>query len=177
MNHPARGMSRLELLVVLVLLLVFAGVLLHRLREVQREAERIAVVAVLDTLRAGLWLEVAARVGKAGDGDISALAVENPFPRLLGAVPAYVGVVPDNLQEMRGGGWYFDEKRARILYQPRFSENFFTSVVMSNGVEFTIVAVYQQSPLSSRVFEGLRITGQCECVWLPKQYTASSAGR
>jgi len=134
-------------------------------------------VAVLDTLRAGLWMEVAARAVSSGDGGMGAMVRENPFPRLNGAVPAYIGLWPENADGLRGGGWYFDEKNAEILYYPRFTENFFTTEASPKGVKFTIQALYREDSRQGRIFEGFRITGQCECSWLPKHYAENPARR
>lgn len=177
MDSRARGASRFELLVVLLVVLVLVAALLHRFREVQMAVERTAVVSVLDTIRAGVWLEVAARISTEGDGALVRLTQENPFPALQGAVPAYAGVVSGDYRNLQIGAWYFDTERKKILYQPRFSENFFTNEMTSGSVEFTIAAVYRESPPHGRAFEGMRLTGQCMCRWLPKHYAASPAGR
>lgn len=177
MDYRAWGSSRFELLVVLLVVLALLGGALYRFREVQIAVERTAVVSVLDTIRAGVWLEAAARIGMEGDGALVRLAEENPFPALHGAVPAYAGVVAGEYRNLQTGSWYFDAERKKILYQPRFSENFFTSGITSGSVEFTIGAVYGEFPLHGRVFEGMRLTGQCVCRWLPKHYAASPAGR
>lgn len=177
MDLRIRGASRFELLVVLVIALVLLAGLLHRLREVQMAVERTAVISVLDTIRAGVWLEAAARIGTEGDGALARLETENPFPALHGAVPAYAGVIAGDYGNLQIGGWYFDAERKKILYRPRYSENFFTNEITSESVEFTIDAVYRESPSHGRVFEGMRITGQCACGWLPKHYAASPAGR
>jgi len=177
MKHRAWGASRFELLVVLVVVLVLLAGLLYRFREVQMAVERTAVVSVLDTIRAGVWLEAAARIGVEGDGALVYLATENPFPALHGAVSSYAGVISGGGRDLQAGAWYFDVERKKILYQPRFSENFFTSEMTSGSVEFTIAAMYRESPPHGRVFEGMRLTGQCACEWLPKHYAVSPAGR
>lgn len=177
MDCRVRGASRFELLVVLLIALVLLGAGLHRFREMQMAVERTAVVSVLDTIRAGVWLEAAARIGTEGDGALVRLAAENPFPSLHGAVPAYAGVVAGDYRNLQIGAWYFDLERKKILYQPRFSENFFTNEMTFDSVEFTIDAVYRESPAHGKVFEGMRLTGQCACGWLPKYYAVSPAGR
>lgn len=171
MRRRSAGITRFELLVVLSLVLVLAGVLLQRLQEAQRAAERTAVVAVLDTLRAALWLEVAARVGREGDGALLQLSEENLFPRLGGSVTAYGGEVPEGRVGMQGGFWYYEKKTGTILYQPRFSENFAMDLGVTRGVEFKITMIYRQDARLGRVFEGLRVVGHCDCSWLPKYYT------
>lgn len=170
-------MSRFELLVVLLLLLVLGTILLYRLREVQRAAEQVSVVAVLDTLRAGLWLETAARANLQGDSGLARLAEEDPFPRLEGSVADYVGVLPDDISQLKRGHWYYDEKKRKVLYWPRFSENFFTNDMTFGGVEFRIQVLYRELPGKGRIFEGFRITTECACDWLPKRYRAAAAGR
>lgn len=177
MNNRVRGMSRFELLVVLLLLLVLGTILLHRLREVQRAAERVAVIAVLDTLRAGLWLETAARANLQGDSGLARLAEEDPFPRLEGSVADYVGVLPDDISQLKRGRWYYDEKNRQILYWPRFSENFFTNDMTFGGVKFKIQVLYRELPGKGCIFEGFRITTECACDWLPKRYRVAGAGR
>jgi len=176
MTIRTRGMTRFELVVVLLLLLVLGSVLLHRLREVQRAAEQVSVVAVLDTLRAGLWLETAARANSQGDSSLARLAEEDPFPRLEGSVADYVGVLPDDVGLRKRGSWYYDEKSRKILYWPRFSENFFTNDMTFGGVEFKIQVLYRELPGRGRIFEGFRITTECVCDWLPKRYRAAPAG-
>jgi len=170
MGHRAGGMLRLEFLLVLCLVLMLVGAFLYRLRDLQRAVEQTSVLAVLDTVRTGLWVEMAARATAAGDGGMAAVLRENPFAHLQGAVPAYGGLWRGEGEGLQDGGWYFDEKNSLIIYKPRFPENFFTTMPSPKGVQFQIRALYREDARQGRIFEGFKIAGKCECSWLPKHY-------
>ncbi len=153
-------------MLVIALIGILSVAFMVRLRDVQAAAERAAVSSALDSLQAGLWAAAAARMVGEGEGSVVRLAGENPFLHLQERVPGYGGAW---LGPGTGapGSWFFDVKNLKIVYLPRFHDNFFMDGDKRNVVEFQIV-LYDSGGSARRGFNGIGIAGDCDCAWLKR---------
>lgn len=153
-------------MLVIALIGILSVAFLVRLRDVQAAAERAAVSSALDSLQAGLWAAAATRMVGEGEGGVVRLAGENPFLHLQARIPGYSGAW---LGAGTGapGSWFFDVKNLKIVYLPRFHDNFFMDGDKRNVVEFQIV-LYDSGGSARRGFNGIGIAGDCACAWLKR---------
>ncbi|MEZ4601449.1 MAG: hypothetical protein R2940_16800 [Syntrophotaleaceae bacterium] len=118
-QHHQRWTLRLfEWGVLTCILLVLMGVLLHKVRHLQAEAERLNVQATIENLRAAVFLaSVLARDGS-GQGF---LADCNPV-RILREqtgldLPGYMGEIDvADADKISPGHWYFEQDRKALVY-------------------------------------------------------------
>lgn len=116
--HAQSGATRLEVVVVVIILSLLAGWLLHTMRFYQELTEKIVVENSILNLRSGLRYKVADLIIKGEAEKQAALANTNPV--LLAERPpaGYIG-------EMRGprnlppGSWYYEQDRAELVYIPK----------------------------------------------------------
>lgn len=112
-----RGLSKFEFAVVLALLGILATLLLDRLIEVEREAERLEVALTLRHIDIGLKLAIGERLMRGGEGRIAALLDANPLDFL------------DGMKKKVGAGgtagdWQYDPASRILVYWPRQPEAF-----------------------------------------------------
>jgi len=125
MRHRERfrrqsGATRLEIIVVVIILSLLAGWLLHTMRFYQELTEKTVVENSILNLRSGLRFRVADLIIRGEAEKQAALARTNPV--LLAERPpaGYIG-------EMRGAGnlppgsWYYEQDRAELVYIPKLN--------------------------------------------------------
>lgn len=107
-----RGLSKFEFAVVVALLGILAAVLLDRLGELERQAERLEVELALRNLRMGLTLAIGEKVIRGEEAKLGELLDEDPLK--------WLGVVP---QELGAGEtaprWRYDPATHVLSYRPR----------------------------------------------------------
>ncbi|MFN3883209.1 MAG: hypothetical protein ACK4Q4_00445 [Rhodocyclaceae bacterium] len=107
-----RGLSKFEFAIVMALIAILAAVLLDRLVELEREAERLEVELALRNLRTGLTLAIGQKAIRGEEAKIG---------ELLGAnVLEWLGVAPEKIG---AGGtaprWRYDPATHVLSYRPR----------------------------------------------------------
>jgi len=125
------GFSLLELIVVISIVAVLAGMLLSRVPQWQAQAERAAMENVIGTLRSALVIKVAAYVASNNVGAIYSLAGGNPMEYLAETPINYLGVISD-VGDTLAGSWYFDPQAHTIVYRVR-NEVFFSGAMTKPG--------------------------------------------
>ncbi len=112
------GATRLEVIVLVILLSLLAGWLLHTMRFYQELTEKTVVENSILNLRSGLRFRVADLIIRGEAEKQAALARTNPV--LLAERPpaGYFGEVrgPGNLPP---GSWYYEQDRAELVYIPK----------------------------------------------------------
>jgi type II secretory pathway pseudopilin PulG len=116
-QHDA-GLSRLELVVAVVLISVFAGVLLQRLAFYQEVVEKVTMEQTVQSMRSGLQMQIAALLLKGKAREIGHLSGRNPVSFLANPPAGYVGEIedPEAVKAMAKGSWYFDKARRELVY-------------------------------------------------------------
>lgn len=120
-----RGASRLETMVVVVIVSVLLGVAINKLIAYQAAAERAALAANLSAMRDALslkFVELATRdrVARAAD-----LVSSNPMDQLAREPLNYLGQRdgPDP-GTIPGGHWYFDTRSRMLIYRVQHTGEF-----------------------------------------------------
>lgn len=124
MRRPQQGLGKLEFAVVLTILGVLAAVLLGRLTNVEREAERLEVALAVRNMRTGLKLAVGELIMHGEESRIADLLNENPL-NFLGnqIVPQDAERSADDTAS-RSGEWMFSSATRELNYRPRQPEAF-----------------------------------------------------
>lgn len=107
-----RGLGKFEFAVVVALLGILAAVLLDRLVELERQAERLEVDLALRNLHIGLKLAVSEKVIRGEEARIGELLDANPLD-WLGAAPAKLGAGETAPR------WRYDPATHTLSYRPR----------------------------------------------------------
>ncbi|NWG30299.1 MAG: hypothetical protein HXY29_02230 [Rhodocyclaceae bacterium] len=115
--HRQRGLGKLEFAVVVALLGILAAVLLDRLNDLERQAERLEVEVALRNLRMGLRLAISEKVIRGEEAQIGELLDANPLA-WLGAAPAKLGA--DGTAPL----WRYDPATRTLRYLPRQKDAF-----------------------------------------------------
>jgi type II secretory pathway pseudopilin PulG len=113
----ATGLTLIELLVSISVVLLLAGVLLDRLLLYQEAAEKACIELEIVKLRVALQARIGALIAEHKVVDYGALARENPVKWLDEPMPGYRGELgPAEAQLMKGDAWYFDRASAQLVY-------------------------------------------------------------
>lgn len=112
-----RGISLIEVVVVVIVIGVLAGFALNRMLPVLGRAERIAFMQVRSQLQSALVLEAAERITRGESRALSSLEASNPMGLLLTPPANYLGAVPAVKEDPAAASWIFDESRRRLIYR------------------------------------------------------------
>lgn len=116
-RRHGRGYSLLEVVVVVIILAVLAGVLLQRLFHYQHDAELAAAQRIAAIVRTALTLKSAQLLVRGKSDEIAALVDRNPMELLAEKPQNYLGefFAPD-LRTLKKGSWLYDRKDKSLVY-------------------------------------------------------------
>lgn len=118
MRRTQRGLTSLELTVVVGLIVALAGTLLNALHRQQEEAEKLGMELTVMAMRTGLLSEMAERLIKGKDSDGSDLVGVNPTRWLKSPPQGYMGEYKDiSGSLLPPGSWFFDQSTGEIVYK------------------------------------------------------------
>ncbi len=112
-----RGFTLLELIIVICIVAVMAGMLLSRIRMFQNQAEMAQMETVVGVLRSAISMKVGQLVVQGKSSELSKLATTNPMDLLAQQPANYLGEL--NLPQsgkISEGNWYFDRKLLLLVY-------------------------------------------------------------
>jgi len=116
------GISRLELVIVIIVLATLLGIGLDRYNHYQHQAEAQAEQAVLVGLQRALLQKGAEVAFRQGASQVNQLQTANPFDLLQVRPNNYAGPLPANGTAWQAGAWYHDPARHAIAYLPRHAQ-------------------------------------------------------
>ncbi len=106
------------MVVVVVCIGILAGFTLARVLPLIGQAERVAFVRVQGQLQNALMLETAQRLIRGESRRVPQMAGSNPMDYVLQPPANYAGSYEDPRHDaMPTGHWYFDQRRARLVYR------------------------------------------------------------
>ena len=150
--HPAssKGFTLIELIVVISLVGILAGVLLERVLFYQEQAEKAAMEQVASVLQSALTMQHARLLTRGMEADITAVAVDNPMSWLAKIPRNYSGEFYDvTPRSVAPGNWVFDLKTRNLIYILDRG-NFFTPGKDGNKwIHFHVNLLYESSPSKS----------------------------
>lgn len=120
------GATRLEVVLVVVILTVLAGWLLHTMRFYQELTEKTVVENTILNLRSGLRFRIADLIIKGEAEKQAALARSNPVNFAERPPAGYLGEMrgPGNLPP---GSWYYEQDSAELVYIPILHSHLFVT--------------------------------------------------
>jgi general secretion pathway protein G len=114
------GASRLELLIVMVVIGIVVTVLLERLTRYQEYAEKAVMEATIANMGSGLRMRVAELMIDGRMAQMGTLLQQNPITWLAAPPANYAGVLQHATAEVPAPGhWYFDAPVRQLVYLPQ----------------------------------------------------------
>jgi len=119
------GFTLFELIVVICIVAIMAGILLNRLRVYQEAAEKAAMQQTAGAIKSALQMRVASYMIGGRDNEIEHLRSENPVRWLQEPPQNYAGEFhADAYARVPPGSWYFDLGRQEFIYVLDLGNNF-----------------------------------------------------
>ena len=124
-SQSSRGFTLIELIVVITIVVILAGVLLQRIWFYQEQAEKAAMEYTASVVQSALVMQYGHLLTRGREAEIKNLVTENPM-RWLMQKPAnysgeFYGMTPASVAP---GSWAFDLKSRELIYVPYRTEYF-----------------------------------------------------
>jgi prepilin-type N-terminal cleavage/methylation domain-containing protein len=124
-RRRSRAFTLLELIAVISIIAVLAGILADRLLVYQERAEKAAMERVVVILRSALQLRAAGLLVRGRMDDLKQLESDNPMSWLAERPDNYIGVFANAPPaDMATGKWYFDGRNRQLVYVPERNRHF-----------------------------------------------------
>jgi len=142
------GFTLFELIVVVCLVAIMAGVLLNRLQVYREAAEKVAMQQTAAAIKSALQMRVAAYLIAGRDNDIESLRNENPVHWLQEPPQGYAGEFRgDAYARVPRGSWYFDLTRKEMIYVIDRGDSFKPGDDRRKWVRFQVRIEYDTVPV------------------------------
>ncbi len=143
-----RGFSRLELLIVTIMLGVIVTVLLNRFLYYQEAAEKARMEYTASALKSALRLRMASLLVQGRAQEFRLLAQDNPMDWLEQPPDNYLGRLTNpDIEGLQRGNWYFDVSSRELVYLVKQGEYFQPDSSGRKQVRLQIVFAHNQSDL------------------------------
>lgn len=148
MKRAVTGMVRarsgaftlIELIAVLCVIAVLAGVLADRLMTYQERAEKTAMEQVVVVLKTALQLRSTGMLVHGRLADLKELETENPMNWLAERPENYLGAYAEApSSDISAGKWYFDIRERQLVYVPARSRNFLPGRNGKTAIRFRVL--------------------------------------
>lgn len=114
------GAGTVGLVVTCAIVVVIAGLFFERWLYYREYSEKMAMELTALDVRSGLRLKLGELIRQRRFDRIPALAGENPVDWLAAKPANYAGEFDEpGLDRIAPGSWYFDRRRAELVYRPR----------------------------------------------------------
>lgn len=141
------GFTLFELVVVVCIVAVMAGILFNRLRVYEEAAEKAAMQQTAVAIKSALQMRVAAYMIGGRDKEIENLRNENPVGWLQEQPANYAGeFYADAYARVRPGSWYFDLTRREFVYVINLGDNFTPGPDARKWVRYRVRIGYDAVP-------------------------------
>lgn len=154
----------------LLVIAILAALALHKLWPLLADAERTALENTVGGLRSALGINVASYIARDDIRGIQKLAGSNPMELLAEVPPNYRGAL-DGDGAIEDGEWYFDRRRAELVYRVRHAQAFRGGSGPPAQVRFAVKPVYEDRNRNGRfdageVFFGVRLEAATPYRWV-----------
>ena len=147
---PARkqaAFTLFELIVVVCIVSIMAGILLNRLQTYEEAAEKAAMQQTAAAIKSALQMRVAAYMIAGRDGEIERLREENPVNWLQEKPADYAGeFYSDSYARVKPGSWYFDLAHRELVYVVKLGDHFKPGRDGRKWVRFRVRIDYDEMP-------------------------------
>lgn len=144
---PQGGFTLFELIVVVCVVAVMAGILLTRLRTYEEAAEKAVMRQTAAAIKSALRMRAAAYLINGSDAEIEKLRDENPVTWLQERPDNYAGeFYADAYARVRPGSWYFDPGRRELVYVVNLGAHFVPGADGRKWVRYRVKIEYGEMP-------------------------------
>lgn len=143
-----KGFTLLELIVVISVVAILAGLFLSRVPFYQEQAEKVAVEQIAGAIQSALVMRTGTLLahGEASDKELGALVNDNPINWLQQKPWNYAGEFFDpTAQTVTPGHWMFDLKSRELIYVMDHSEYFTPGNDGQKWIRFHVRLEYESS--------------------------------
>ncbi|MBE0627181.1 MAG: type II secretion system protein [Burkholderiales bacterium] len=141
------GFTLFELIVVICIVAIAAGILLKRLRVYEEAAEKTAMQQTATAIKSALQMRIASYMISGRDRDIEQLRSENPVNWLQEKPDNYAGeFYADAYLNVRPGSWYFDLGRRELVYVLKLGDEFKPGPDGRKWVRYRVRIEYEELP-------------------------------
>jgi len=141
------GFTLFELIVVVCIVAIMAGILLNRLRLYEEAAEKAAMQQTAAAIKSALQMRVASYLISGRDSEIEKLRDENPVNWLQEKPADYAGeFYADAYARVRPGSWYFDLNRRELIYVINLGSKFKPGPDGRKWVRYRVRIGYEETP-------------------------------
>lgn len=123
--RSSKGFTLIELIVVITIIVLLAGMLLTRIWFYQEQAEKAAMEQTAGAVQSSLVMQYGHLLTRGLDAEVKNLVKENPMNWLMqkpkNYVGEYFGITPAVIAP---GNWAFDLKTRELIYVPYRTEYF-----------------------------------------------------
>ena len=164
------GFTLFELIVVVCLVALLAGILLKRMEVYREAAEKASMQQTAAAIKSALQMRAASYMIAGRDGDIEGLRNENPVSWLQQPPLGYAGEFPgDAYPRVPRGSWYFDAARKELVYVVDRGDNFTPGADGRKWVRFQVRMSYETLPVNGgpprKVLSGVGFAPTQAYVW------------
>jgi general secretion pathway protein G len=144
--QSCKGFTLLEMIVVISLVAILAGMLLQRVWFYQEQAEKVAMEQVAGALQTALVLQYGKLLTHGQESEAGTLATENPLRWLMQKPPNYSGeyyaIQPATIA---AGNWAFDLKSRELVYLPYHADYLDPGTDGHKWVRYHVRLEYEQA--------------------------------
>lgn len=145
-----KGFSLFELVVVISIVAVLAGIFLSRVLYYQEQAEKTAMLEVVGVLQTALILQYGDILTRGKTSDIPFLKNDNPMNWLQQKPRNYAGEYFDPTPlSVESGNWVFDLKSRNLIYVINVANNFSPGKDGKNWIRYHVTTRYEPPLLPS----------------------------
>lgn len=138
------GFTLFELMVVISIIAILAGVFLSRVRYTMELAEKTAMEQTVGAIRSALHLQMAALITENRMDEIPHLAEQNPMDWLAEKPKGYAGEFFDpKIGEIPNGSWYYDLKDGCLVYLVNLGSHFASPVGERKWIRYRTTVMYE----------------------------------
>lgn len=138
----SHGFTLFELILVIIVVALAAGMLAGRVLTYQEAAEKAAMEQTAGAVRSALTIQATGLIVRGGMENVQKLVTVNPITLLTEHPKNYAGefyVLPDDIPP---GNWYFDLKARQLVYLVRHDAHFQSGEEGVKAVRYQVTLMY-----------------------------------
>ncbi len=141
------GFTLLELIVVICIVAVLAGMFLKRVAGYQEMAERANMQQTVSALQTALIMQMGHYMAESNTRQIRELPNRNPMDLLMQKPANYSGEIRmGRADQVKPGDWAYDVTMRELVYVPLHDENFRPAKPAEKWIRFRVRPLYDTTP-------------------------------
>lgn len=165
------GFSLLEILVVVAITGMLAGIFFDRMLYYQEIAEKTSAEMTVVNMRSGLRYRVTEMLLQHKEKELRNLVGDNPIKWLDRPLPNYIGTRKSpKWEDIPPGNWCFDSVNGELLYRVKRLNHFVPASLGQQGLRIRVNAAVRkkEGDSSTMIAEGLTLTLMEQYQWFYK---------